>query len=116
MLSRVVNVLVLVAAVMCLAGLTTGLATSPAAAAGEQLESKWTDFGARFQLGVTARYVRYTAGDADAAPPTDREFAGGLVAAYELTQHLSLPAQVMYGLDSKVTSFQVGLTWALIGP
>ena len=73
-----------------------------------EVEYPWHDFQHRLTIGATARYQWNIQQDTE-------EIVIGPVGAYELTRHLTLVSNVLYGFDTKHTTVQLGLTIPLYG-
>ena len=75
----------------------------------------WYDLEHRLTIGATLRHQWFAASGDEFAPQTPKEFVAGPVFAYELTQHLTLVANVLYGFDSKHIATQIGLSVPIYG-
>lgn len=69
---------------------------------------QWYDLEHRLTIGATGRYQWNIQSGAE-------EFVAGPVVAYELTPHLTFVGNVLYGVDSKDSIVQLGLTIPLYG-
>ena len=85
------------------------------ASAQDSSEYPWHDFAHRATIGARAEQSWWTGRDETQLPGVDKEIGVGIVGSYALVPNLAATGRVIYYVDSRVTSFSVGVNLLLFG-
>ena len=85
------------------------------ASAQDSSEYPWYDFAHRATIGARAEQSWWVGRDELQLPDVNKEIGVGLVASYALVPNLAATGRIIYYVDSRMTSYSVGVNLLLYG-